>query len=268
MPCSETSNGLGNAISHVPARPARRKRPNRGRGRSPRIVAASNTATSGWTFCRTTGVTGSPSHERLREQDRRERRRARADDDARRHVARARAPQRREGGHDDREQDEDEHDVLAEDDRRGLRRLREWTAQQRVGPPQPRRDGDGNDTDGRRSQFLERRDHSASLEVRGDRPQVADEFPQLRVPVVCAQDRRRMDGRDHDRRQVGLDRLTSALRHPELATEERLGGRGAEADEHARLDDVRAPPPARGGTRRPRTSSASDGCGACPAPSI
>ena len=92
-------------------------------------------------------------HERLREQDRRERRRARADDDARRHVARASAPQRREGGHDHREQDEDEHDVLAEHDRRGLRRLREWTAQQRVGPPQPSRDGDGNDTDGRRSQL-------------------------------------------------------------------------------------------------------------------
>ena len=60
MPCSETSNGLGNAISHVPASPAARKRPKRGRGRSPRMAAASSTATSGWTFCRTTGVTGSP----------------------------------------------------------------------------------------------------------------------------------------------------------------------------------------------------------------
>src|SRR5688572_28230618 len=63
----------------------------------------------------------------------------------------------------------------------------------------------------------------SSLEVSGDRLQVAHEFLQLRVPIVGSQDRRRMDGRDHYRRQVGLDRLPSALSDSELATEERLG---------------------------------------------
>ena len=60
-PCSETSNGLGNAISQAPARPPARKTPKRPRGRSPSSAAASDTAISGCTFCRTTGVTGSPS---------------------------------------------------------------------------------------------------------------------------------------------------------------------------------------------------------------
>ena len=59
--------------------------------------------------------------------------------------------------------------MLSEDDRRRLRRLRERTAQQRVGPPQPRSDGYGNDTDGRRSRSPERRDHTGELRGRGDR---------------------------------------------------------------------------------------------------
>ena len=88
-------------------------------------------------------------HERLREQDRRERRRSRADDDPRGDVARAGAPEGRKGGHDDGEEDEDEEDVLAQDDRRRLGRLRERAPEQRVGSPQSRRDSDGGDSDTR-----------------------------------------------------------------------------------------------------------------------
>ncbi len=179
MPCSETSNGLGNAISHVPARPATRKRPKRGRGRSPRIGGGEQHDDERLDLLQDDRRHRVSAHERLREEDRRERRRSRADDDARRDVARARAPQRGKRGDDHREQDRDEHDVLSEDDRRGLRRLREWTAQQRVGPPQPRRDGDGNDADGRRSRCPERRDHAG--ELRGARDPRPDTIP-IRAP--------------------------------------------------------------------------------------
>ena len=106
-----------------PGEAAERERaPKRGRGRSPSSAAASDTAISGWTFWRTTGVTGSPctnaSVKRIV---------ASADDpapidDPRGHEARAGAPEGRKRGHDDGEQDGDEDDVLAEDDRRRLGR--------------------------------------------------------------------------------------------------------------------------------------------------
>ena len=89
---------------------------------------------------------GVAPHECLREEDRRERRRSHADDDACGHVARTCAPQRRDGRHDEREQHGDEDHVLAEDDRRCLRRVREGVAQERVHSPEPSGNGDGGDT--------------------------------------------------------------------------------------------------------------------------
>ncbi len=86
------------------------------------------------------------AHEGLGEENRRQRRRSRSDDNGCGDVAGPRAPQRRKRGDDDGEHDRDEDEVLSEDDRRRLCRVREWLAQQRVGSPQPRRDGDRDDT--------------------------------------------------------------------------------------------------------------------------
>jgi hypothetical protein len=46
-----------------------------------------------------------------------------------------------------------------------------------------------------------------------------------------------MDGREDDQRKLRIDRLASLASDPELATEERLRSRCAEADENAWLDD-------------------------------
>ena len=55
-----TSKGEGKAISQTPASPPTSSHAYFGCGRSPRMNQAPATAKSGWIFCRTTGVTGSP----------------------------------------------------------------------------------------------------------------------------------------------------------------------------------------------------------------
>ena len=134
-----TSNGLGNAINHVPTRPPSRNSPKRARGRSPRIACGQRHCDQRLNLLQDDRRHRIALHERLREQDRRERRRSRADDDRRGDVARAGAPEGRKGDHDDGEEDEDEDDVLAQDDRRRLGRLRKRAPEQRVGAPQSRR---------------------------------------------------------------------------------------------------------------------------------
>src|SRR4051794_5472851 len=72
---------------------------------------------------------------------------------------------------------------------------------------------------------------------------------------VSAQDRGRMDRREHVRRQVRLDRLAALARNAEAPPEERLRRRRAEAHEHGRLHDreLRVEPrPARGDLRPSR----------------
>ena len=86
-----------------------------------------------------------PVEERLREEDGRRRRRARADQDPGEHVTRPRAPERDERGHEQRQRAQDEDDVLAEDDGRRGRRVRERLADQAVESPHRRRDADEDD---------------------------------------------------------------------------------------------------------------------------
>ena len=88
------------------------------------------------------GRDGVAVDERLREEDRRDRGSAHADHDGGRDVARACAADGHERGRDQRKRQEHEHEVLAEHDRRGLRRLRERLSQQGVGSPERRRDRD------------------------------------------------------------------------------------------------------------------------------
>jgi hypothetical protein len=46
-----------------------------------------------------------------------------------------------------------------------------------------------------------------------------------------------VDGRDHDRRQVGVDRTATLTRDPEILAEQRLCRHGPHRHEHARLHD-------------------------------
>ena len=84
--------------------------------------------------------------ERLREEDRGDGGGACADGDAGCDVARARAPERAQGDDEQRQGQGDEDDVLAEDDRRRTRRVRERLADQSVEPPHRRGDADEDDT--------------------------------------------------------------------------------------------------------------------------
>ena len=96
----------------------------------------------GCTFCRTTGVTGVAVDECLREEDRRDGRRAGADHGGGEDVPPAEPQERRQRRDEERQRDGDEHEVLAEHDRRHLRRTREGNADPRIEPPERRRDGD------------------------------------------------------------------------------------------------------------------------------
>src|SRR5215204_5559463 len=76
-----------------------------------------------------------------------------------------------------------------------------------------------------------------ALEVGRDDAEVLDEPLELGLAVVRTKDRRGMHRCEDDGRELGLDGLAAMLRHAELAPEERLRGRCAEAHEHAWLHD-------------------------------
>src|SRR5665213_1256524 len=59
-PCACGSRGCWTPISQIPSSAGTRNNANRGRGRSPSSSAAPATAMSGWIFCSTIGVIGSP----------------------------------------------------------------------------------------------------------------------------------------------------------------------------------------------------------------
>src|SRR4029079_8392383 len=62
-------------------------------------------------------------------------------------------------------------------------------------------------------------------------PQVVDQ-PAIRLLAICRpQDGARVDGRDHEVGQLGIERLAALLRHLEGLAEERLGGGRAHQDE-------------------------------------
>ena len=160
-PCRETSNGLGNAISQVPTRPPSEEQAEARARTLAEDRCGQRHGDQRLDLLQDDRRHRVALHERFREQDRRERRRSRADDDACGHVARAGAPEGRKRGHDDGEHDEDEEDVLAQDDRRRLGRLRERAPEQRVGAPQSRRDSDGGNSDARPAH----RSHQATVSL-------------------------------------------------------------------------------------------------------
>src|SRR5215208_5954233 len=57
-----------------------------------------------------------------------------------------------------------------------------------------------------------------------------------RLVVALAQDRRRVDRRQHDRREVGVEQAAAFLRDLELVAEQRLGGGRAEHDQRLGAD--------------------------------
>src|SRR5439155_26006995 len=72
---------------------------------------------------------------RLCEEDRRDRRRSGADDDSCEHVARPRAPQLAQRREEQGQGQNDEDNVFAEDDRRGVDRIRQRLAKERISRP-------------------------------------------------------------------------------------------------------------------------------------
>ena len=96
--------------------------------------------------------------ERLREEDRRDGRRACADHRRREDVARPEPEERRQRGEEQGERDRDQHQVLAEDDRRDFRRLRERPPDPRVEAPQ--RGGDRDQRDPERPLHAPQRSHA------------------------------------------------------------------------------------------------------------
>ena len=107
---------------------------------------------------------------------------------------------------------------------------------------------------------------SAGQQLR-DRAQVADEGLTLGLPPVVgrAQDRRRVDRHGDELREVGVDRPAALAREAEAWPSSALA---AIAPRSTSPPGVRsaAPRAATAGTRRPRSSSASGGSGACRAP--
>ena len=113
------------------------------RGRSPRINAGADDRDDRLDLLQDDrGDEVVAVHERLREQDRRERRRAGADHDCGENVPPAEPDDRHERRAEKRQRQQDEQDVLAEDDRRNGGRLRERRADPRVEPPERSRERD------------------------------------------------------------------------------------------------------------------------------
>src|ERR1700737_4073869 len=72
-----------------------------------------------------------------------------------------------------------------------------------------------------------------ALEVLRDALEILHEGAELELAglfIGCAEDRRGMHGRHHRRQTGSLDELAALQAHPEVATEERLGGGRSEQD--------------------------------------